>query len=173
MKTFDATSAKNRFGQLLEACAQAPVAIERHGRVVAYVLGPKDFSAEPQSLQDRLASRLRAAGATYATVFGSVARGQAQPDSDIDIAVSFGKPMSSDLRMAVLGIVVDVSGRSVDLIDLETAEGVIRSRALGGTEILCESVPIRQRMIAKVQRSEDDRLSAGIAARAARAGLFT
>jgi len=172
MKTFDATSAKNRFGQLLEACSHAPVAIERHGRVVAYVVGPSDFSAVPRTLEDKLASRLRAAGATYATVFGSVARGQALPDSDIDVAVSFDKPMSSDLRMAVIGIVADVSGRSVDLIDLESAGGLILARALGGTAILCESAATRQRMISKVQRSEDDRLSAAVAARAARAELF-
>lgn len=172
MRTFDATSAKNRFGQLLEACAHAPVAIERHGRIVAFVVAPGDFSAAPQTMEHRLANRLRAAGATYATVFGSVARGQALPHSDIDVAVSFGKPMSSDLRMAVVGIVADVSGRSVDLIDLESAHGLIRERALGGTEILCDSAAIRQRMIAKVQRSEDDRLSAAMAARAARAKLF-
>jgi len=172
MKTFAATSAKNRFGQLLEACVHAPVAIERHGRVVAYLVGPRDFSAVPQTLEDSLASRLRAAGAIYATVFGSVARGQALPDSDIDVAVSFDKPMSSDLRMAVIGIVADVCGRSVDLIDLESAGGLILARALGGTEILCDSVATRQRMISKVQRSQDDRLSAAMAARTARAGLF-
>jgi predicted nucleotidyltransferase len=172
MKTFAATSAKNRFGQLLEACADAPVAIERHGRVVAYMVGPKDFAAVPRTLEDRLACRLRAAGAVYATVFGSVARGQALPDSDIDVAVSFGRPMSSDLRVAVVGIVADVSGRSVDVIDLESADALIRARALGGTEILCEGTATRQRMINKVRRSEDDRLSAGMAARAARAGLF-
>jgi len=172
MKAFDATAAKNRFGDLLEACAKAPVAIKRHGRIVAYVVGPGDFAALPQAMEDRLASRLRAAGAAYATVFGSVGRGQALPGSDIDVAVSFGKPMSSDLRMAVLGIVADVSGRSVDLIDLESADALIRARALGGTEILCDSPATRQRMIAKVQRAEDDRLSAAIAARAARAGLF-
>lgn len=172
MKIFDATSAKNRFGQLLEACSHAPVAIERHGRVVAYVVGPGDFSAVPRTLEDRLASRLRAAGAMYATVFGSVARGQALPDSDIDVAVSFGRPMSSDLRMAVIGIVADVAGRSVDLIDLESAGGLILSRALSGTEILCDGVPTRRRMISKVQRSEDDRLSAAVAARTARSRLF-
>jgi predicted nucleotidyltransferase len=172
MKTFDATSAKNRFGQLLEACGHAPVAIERHGRVVAYMVGPRDFSALPQTIEDRLASRLRAAGATYATVFGSVARGEALAHSDIDVAVSFGNPMSSDLRMAVMSIVADVSGRSVDLIDLESARGLILARALGGTEILCDTVATRQRMISKVQRSEDDRISAAMAARAARAGLF-
>jgi predicted nucleotidyltransferase len=172
MKTFDATSAKNRFGQLLEACAHAPVAIERHGRVVAYLVGPGDYAALSQAVEDKLASRLRAAGAVYATVFGSMARGQALADSDIDVAVSFGKPMSSDLRMAMMGIVADASGRSVDLIDLESADALIRARALGGSEILCDSLATRQRMIAKVQRSEDDRLSAAMAGRVARARLF-
>jgi hypothetical protein len=61
----------------------------------------------------------------------------------------------------------------VDLIDLESAGGLILAQALGGTEILCDSEPVRQRMITKVQRSEDDRRSAAMAARAARAGLFT
>ncbi len=172
MKTFDATAAKNRFGQLLEACVHAPVSIERHGRVVAYLVAPKDFPAAPEPMEARLAGRLREAGAVYAAVFGSVARGQARADSDIDVAVSFGKPMSSDLRMAVIGIVAAVSGRSVDLIDLEASGGLILARALGGREIFCDDVATRQRMIAKVQRSEDERLSAAIAASAARSGLF-
>lgn len=173
MKTFDATSAKNRFGQLLEACSHAPVAIERHGRVVAYLVSPNAFPAVPERMEDRLAGRLRDAGVSYATVFGSLAEGAARADSDIDVAVSFGKPMSPDLRMAIIGIVAAVSGRSVDLIDLETAGGLILARALGGCEIYCDDVATRQRMIAKVQRSEDERLSASMAARAARAGLFT
>ena len=172
MKTFDATSAKNRFGQLLEACTHAPVAIERHGRVVAYLVAPKDFQAAPEPMEVRLAGRLREAGVVYATVFGSVARREARADSDIDVAVSCGKPMSSDLRTAIIGIVAAVSARGVDLIDLETAGGLILARALGGREIYCEDVSTRQRMIAKVQRSEDERLSAAIAVRAARAGLF-
>ena len=73
MTRFDATSAKNRFGQLLEASAHAPVAIERHGRVVAYVVAPGDFHAPPRTLEDRLAGSLRAAGAVYVTLFGSLA----------------------------------------------------------------------------------------------------
>lgn len=172
MKTFDATSAKNRFGQLLEACVHAPVAIERHGRIAAYLVSPAEFQAAPESMEDRLASRLREAGAVYATLFGSLAREEARADSDIDVAVSFGQPMSSDLRMAMIGIVAAVSGRSVDLIDLETAAGLILARALGGREIYCDDVATRQRMIAKVQRSEDERRSAAMAARIGRARLF-
>ena len=170
--TFDATAAKNRFGQLLEAAARGPVAIERHGRVVAYVLAPGDFPSPPAPLEERLAGRLRAAGAVYATLFGSLARGAARPDSDIDVAVSFGKPMTSDLRMAVAGLVAEVAGRPVDLIDLEKAGGTILARALGGTEILCEGVGTRQRMAARLHRTEDDRRSAAKAAQHARKGLF-
>ena len=169
----DATSAKNRFGQLLEACVRAPVAIERHGRVVAYVVAPGALPEAARTLEERLAGRLRAAGAAYAVLFGSLARGEARPESDIDVAVSFGKPMSTDLRMAVTGIVADAAGRSVDLVDLETAKGLILARALGGREVLCDSVAARQRMADRLRRSEDDRLNAAKAARAARAGLFT
>jgi predicted nucleotidyltransferase len=168
----DATTAKNRFGQLLEACVRAPVAIERHGRVVAYVVAPGAMPVAARTLEERLAGRLRAAGVAYATLFGSLARGEARPDSDADVAVSFGKPMSSDLRRAVTGIVAEAAGRSVDLIDLETAEGLIFARALGGREILCDSAAARQRMIDRLRRSEDDRRSAAMAARTARAGLF-
>ena len=169
---FDATSAKNRFGQVLEAATRGPVAIERHGRVVAYVVAPGDFPTPPSPLEDRLAARLRAAGAVYATVFGSIARGTARPESDIDVAVSFGKPMSSDLALALTGLVAEVAGRAVDLVDLEKAEGTILAQALGGTEVLCDSVATRQRMAARLHRAEDDRRNVAMAARHARKDLF-
>ena len=172
MKKFDATTAKNRFGALLEAAAAGPTAITRHGRVVAYVVAPGDFSAAPRALDERLAGRLRAARVRYATLFGSVASGTANPESDIDVAVSLGKPLSSDLRAALIGIVADVAGRSVDLIDLETAGGLVFAQAMRGKEILCDEVATRQRLIQRLLRSEDDRRSAALAARAARATLF-
>lgn len=171
MNALDATAAKNRFGQLLEAAARQPVAIERHGRVVAYVVSPEAHRAEP-SLEERVASRLRAAGAVYATIFGSMARGEARADSDIDVAASFGRPMSGDLRLAVIGLVAEASGRAVDLVDLETAGGLVLSRALGGREIVCDSTSTRARMARRLLQGEDDRLVAARAARAARAGLF-
>ena len=170
--TFDSTSAKNRFGQLLEATARGPVAIERHGRVVAYMLAPDDYPAPPAPLAARLAARLRAAGAVFATLFGSVARGAARQESDIDVAVSFGSPMSSDLRMALTGLIAEVTGRSVDLVDLETAEGLILARALAGSEIFCDNTATRQRMATFLQRAEDDRRSVARAAQHARKGLF-
>lgn len=173
MQKFDATTAKNQFGRLLEAAAQGPVAVTRHGRVVAYVAAPKDFAAPPQSLEERLAERLRAAGVRYAALFGSLARGAARRDSDIDIAVSFGKPISSDLREALIGIIADVAGRAVDLVDLESAQGLVFTRAMRGKEILCDEVATRQRLIERLRRFEDENRNIAIAAKAARKALFT
>jgi len=78
MRNFSATTAKNQSGRLLDAAAEAPVAITRRGRVVADVAAPKDFATPAQSLEERLAECLRAAGVRYATLFGSLARGAAQ-----------------------------------------------------------------------------------------------
>jgi len=77
MDTFDVTTAKDHFGRLLDACTQAPVAIEWHGQVVAYVLGAGQMpqvQALETSLDARLAQRLKATGTVYAAVSGSLAR---------------------------------------------------------------------------------------------------
>ena len=52
-----ATDAKQRFAELLEAAARGPVAIERHGRLVAYVLSRHAF----EELAGTAAGRVRAA----------------------------------------------------------------------------------------------------------------
>ncbi len=45
METVNATHLKNRLGEVLARAASGPVAIERHGRVVAYLVPPP--SAKP------------------------------------------------------------------------------------------------------------------------------
>jgi prevent-host-death family protein len=46
MKRITATQAKQNFGELIEhAQREGPVAIERHGRVVAYVVSPEAYAA--------------------------------------------------------------------------------------------------------------------------------
>ncbi len=173
MKTFDSTTAKNRFGDLLAASTNGPVRIERHGRLVAYVVPPALFDPEPAELPERLAARLTSLGARYATLFGSLAKGAARPDSDIDIAVSFGKPMTADLRTAVIGLVADEAARPVDLIDLETAGGLVFMRAMAGSELVCDTQRTRARMLERLLVAEDDALSARAASRAVRSRLFT
>lgn len=42
---FAASDAKNNFGKLIDAAQRRPVAIERRGRTVAFVLAPEDMEA--------------------------------------------------------------------------------------------------------------------------------
>ena len=43
--TFDASEAKNNFGKLIDAAQRRPVAIQRRGRRVAFVVSPADMEA--------------------------------------------------------------------------------------------------------------------------------
>ena len=47
MKPITASTAKQNFGELLAAAALAPVAIERHQKVVAIICSPELFNARP------------------------------------------------------------------------------------------------------------------------------
>lgn len=170
MKTIDATSAKNRFGELIEACRAGPVAVKRHGRVVAYVVAPHEFGTGGLELQ--LAAALRAAGARYATLFGSVSRGTSGPESDLDVSVSLGRPMTTSQRVELTGMLAEVAGRPVDLIDLEVAGGLVFARAMQGRELVCDATGTRQRLIARLLRTNEDRRVSAIAARGARTGMF-
>ena len=59
MDSFSATRAKQCFGQLLAAAAIGPVAIERHGKVLAMVAAPEFLNTAPLS-QDAGAARRQA-----------------------------------------------------------------------------------------------------------------
>ncbi|MFP5383703.1 MAG: type VII toxin-antitoxin system MntA family adenylyltransferase antitoxin [Gammaproteobacteria bacterium] len=60
-------------------------------------------------------------GAPVVILFGSVARGTARADSDIDIAVDAGRPLTVDERVATVEALALLTGRPVDLVDLHTA----------------------------------------------------
>lgn len=53
-----------------------------------------------------------------ALVFGSVARGEAHHNSDVDVAVRKAAPLDVDERMHLIAELAVATGRSVDLIDL-------------------------------------------------------
>ena len=78
------------------------------------------------TLQPLETSALRAAltnntGLRLAFVFGSVARGTARSDSDIDLAVLADHALTSGEKIALIEAAARASGRAVDLIDLSTA----------------------------------------------------
>lgn len=60
-------------------------------------------------------------GLELAYVFGSIARGEEQPQSDIDIAVLASKSLSADTFLTLHRAIADATGRSVDVVDLRRA----------------------------------------------------
>ena len=74
------------------------------------------MSTETDILIKRATAELKTAGAVEIYIFGSAAKGAADVDSDLDLAVS-GLPPSVFYRMGAR--VSDLIGRSVDLIDLD------------------------------------------------------
>ena len=55
-------------------------------------------------------------GVTRLALFGSTARGEAHPDSDVDIAVGFDGPATSARYFGVQFYFDDVPGCAVDLV---------------------------------------------------------
>ncbi len=55
-----------------------------------------------------------------AIVFGSLARGEARRDSDVDVAVQLPTPLDADRKMQLTADIAAMTGRPVDLVDLRT-----------------------------------------------------
>ena len=56
-----------------------------------------------------------------AILFGSLAKGRATPESDLDLAVLMDAPLSAETRIALIGELSQAMGRPVDLIDLRVS----------------------------------------------------
>ena len=63
----------------------------------------------------------RQGGIRLAILFGSLAAGDATPQSDLDLAVLMGIPLSTETKMTLIGELSQAIGRPVDLIDLRVA----------------------------------------------------
>jgi len=74
-------------------------------------------------------------------VFGSQARGESGPDSDVDVAVLFDKAPVATLmgpRLALEGDLERHLGRPVDLVTLNTASADLVHRVLRDGDLVCE-----------------------------------
>ena len=71
-------------------------------------------------------SELRAAGVVRLSLFGSTARGEARPDSDIDLLAAFddARPLSLLDVIRIENQISDLLGHAVDLIE----EGTLKPR---------------------------------------------
>ena len=77
------------------------------------------------------AARNEGAAAVY--LFGSVARGEGRADSDVDVAVLYGKPVDrglAGLKLALAGDLEERLGRRVDLVVLDNQPADLIHRVL-------------------------------------------
>jgi hypothetical protein len=75
---------------------------------------------------------LRARGVLHAAVFGSVARGDARPDSDVDVLVEIDPEMHIGI-FGYAGIGLDLSellGRKVDIAQAKTLKTMVKEEVL-------------------------------------------
>ena len=75
-------------------------------------------------------------GATSVHVFGSVARGDAGPESDLDLLVTFAPSASVFARLDLQDDLKDLLGIAVDITTPEALHRVIRD------DVLREAVPV-------------------------------
>jgi predicted nucleotidyltransferase len=61
-----------------------------------------------------------------AILFGSLAKGSATAESDLDLAILMDVPLPAETKMALIGELSQAMGRPVDLIDLRvTGESIL------------------------------------------------
>lgn len=77
-------------------------------------------------------------------LFGSIARGDAFRESDVDFAVLAGSPIDATLRFELEGRLEEKLRKSVDLIDLRRASAVFRIQVLKDAVILLDGDPVRR-----------------------------
>lgn len=65
-------------------------------------------------------------GVTRLALFGSVARGAAVADSDVDVLIAFDGPATSERYFGVLFYLEDLFGRSVDLVTEKALRAELR-----------------------------------------------
>lgn len=76
-------------------------------------------------------------GIRVAILFGSLAKGRATPESDLDLAVLMDVPLSAETKMALIGDLSQAMGRPVDLIDLSvTGEPILGQILKYGVRLL-------------------------------------
>lgn len=71
-------------------------------------------------------SRLAELGVSSLFLFGSVARGEARPDSDVDLLVDFDGPATFDRYMQLKFFLEDLLQRRVDLLTRQAVRPELR-----------------------------------------------
>jgi uncharacterized protein len=92
-----------------------------------------------------------------AVLFGSLSRGRAQAHSDLDFAVAMARPLASVEKLKLIEGLALVVGRPVDLIDLQSANGLVLTQVLTTGKILrCTDHTLYAELIKKMLFNDAD-----------------
>jgi predicted nucleotidyltransferase len=91
-------------------------------------------------------------GLVLAILYGSVATGTMRPDSDVDVALLFDRPLAADQKIELIMRLESELRRDVDLVDLFALNGTILKQVLSKGRVFIQSHPgalagLVQRMI--------------------------
>jgi predicted nucleotidyltransferase len=86
----------------------------------------------------RLADECRRHGVVYAGLFGSQARDEATPESDVDVLVRFGDRRSLIDLVRIERRIEEVIGVSVDLVTENALSPHLRDRVLEDLEVIVD-----------------------------------
>ena len=92
-----------------------------------------------QAVIERIIEVCRAHGARKVALFGSFAKGEAGPDSDIDLIVSFASPTGFLALVRLERELSQTLGRSVDLLTERAISPHLRGRVLSEQQVIYEA----------------------------------
>lgn len=69
-----------------------------------------------QEIKQKIVPILRSSNVEYAGIFGSVARGEDRPDSDVDILVRLGRPTGLVSYIRLINNLEEVLKKKVDVV---------------------------------------------------------
>lgn len=85
-------------------------------------------------------------GALLVYLFGSVGTPYERPDSDLDVAVLYAAPLTFEQRVEVSARIAEATGRTIDLVDLGSADPIIRRQVIAtGTVVREDGRGVRAR----------------------------
>ena len=91
-----------------------------------------------EEIKRKTAPILERHGVAYAAVFGSVARGEDRPRSDVDILVRFGRPMGMVGYMRLIQNLEEILQRKVDVVTERSLDEHVRPYVLPDLKTIYE-----------------------------------
>ena len=104
------------------------------------------FQPLPEDIEQRLplaSEYLRShPRVVFAYLFGGLARGERRPLSDVDIAVYLAGIVTADVKLDILGKLMDILGTDeIDLVILNTAPPLLAMNVLRKKQVMADNEP--------------------------------